>query len=113
MFPAPIHSTLHSGGQFGMGFYSVASNGFTPLWRRLWTAIRTIMLTRLALWTMVGVSAIACLLLVLNFFKPSLKMFTWAFGAYFALWILGLGRRPFLVQKFVVQPNELALETPI
>jgi hypothetical protein len=68
--------------------------------------------TRLALWMMVGVSGLACLLLALNFFKPSLKLFTWGAGAYFVLWILGLGAAPFLVQKFIVQPNELALETP-
>ncbi|MFY9655589.1 MAG: UPF0182 family protein, partial [Methylocystis sp.] len=68
--------------------------------------------TRLALWTMVGASAVACVILAFNFFRPNLKIFTAGAGAYVALWLIGMVVLPFCVQKFVVQPNELALETP-
>jgi len=43
--------------------------------------------TRLALWMMVGLSAVGCALLVLNFFRPNLNMLasalalTWRFGS--------------------------------
>ena len=68
--------------------------------------------TRVALWIMVGVSAVACVLLALNFFRPRLKMLAVGAGVYVALWIIGLALLPFAFQKFVVQPSELALETP-
>ena len=68
--------------------------------------------TRVALWIMVGVSAVACALLALNFFRPRLKMLAVGAGAYVALWIIGVSLVPFVFQKFVVQPSELALETP-
>ena len=68
--------------------------------------------TRIALWIMVGASAVACLLLVLNFFRPRLKMLALVGGAYVALWIIGVSAVPLIFQKFVVQPSELALETP-
>jgi uncharacterized protein len=68
--------------------------------------------TRVALWIMVGVSAVACVLLAFNFFRPRLKMLTVGAGVYVALWIIGLALLPFVFQKFVVQPSELALETP-
>jgi uncharacterized protein len=68
--------------------------------------------TRVALWVMVGASAVACGLLVLNFFRPRLTMFGVGAGAYAALWVIGLIMLPFIFQKFVVQPSELSLETP-
>ena len=68
--------------------------------------------TRIALWIMVGVSAVACLLLALNFFRPRLKMLAVGAGVYVALWVLGMQFAPFAFQKFFVQPSELALETP-
>ena len=68
--------------------------------------------TRVALWIMVGVSAVACALLALNFFRPRLKMLAVGAGVYVALWIIGVSLVPFVFQKFVVQPSELALETP-
>jgi uncharacterized membrane protein (UPF0182 family) len=68
--------------------------------------------TRIALWIMVGVSAVACALLALNFFRPRLKMLAVGAGAYVALWFIGLSLLPFFFQKFIVQPSELALETP-
>ena len=69
--------------------------------------------TRIALWIMVGVSAVACVLLALNFFRPRLKMLAWEPGSYVALWMSsGCLLLPFVFQKFLVQPSELALETP-
>jgi uncharacterized membrane protein (UPF0182 family) len=68
--------------------------------------------TRIALWIMVGISAAACVSLALNFFRPRLKMLALGAGAYVALWIILLALLPFVFQKFIVQPSELALETP-
>jgi uncharacterized membrane protein (UPF0182 family) len=68
--------------------------------------------TRVALWIMVGASAVACALLALNFLRPRLKMLAAGGVAYVALWIIGVSVAPLIFQKFVVQPSELALETP-
>ncbi len=68
--------------------------------------------TRVALWIMVGVSVVACALLALNFFRPRLKMLAVGAGGYVALWAIGVLLAPFVFQKYVVQPSELALETP-
>jgi len=65
-----------------------------------------------ALWIMIGVSAAACALLVLNFFRPRWKAMATGVGAYAALYVIGIVLVPALFQKFGVQPNELALETP-
>ena len=46
--------------------------------------------TRVALWIMVGVSAVACALLALNFFRPRLKMLAVGAGVYVALWVIGV-----------------------
>jgi uncharacterized membrane protein (UPF0182 family) len=61
---------------------------------------------------MVGVSAVACVLLALNFFRARLKMLAVGAGVYVALWVVGVSLLPFVFQKFAVQPSELALETP-
>ena len=68
--------------------------------------------TRVALWIMVGVSVVACALLALNFFRPRLRMLAVGAGVYVALWVIGLALAPFVFEKFVVKPSELALETP-
>jgi len=68
--------------------------------------------TRLALWVMVAASVVACLLLALNFVRPNLKTFAAGAGGYVALWLIGMVVTPWCVQTFIVQPNELALETP-
>jgi uncharacterized membrane protein (UPF0182 family) len=68
--------------------------------------------TRIALWIMVAVSAAACALLVLNFFRPRLRALLVGSGVYVALYIVGILLLPGVFQKFVVQPSELALETP-
>ncbi len=65
-----------------------------------------------ALWVMVAASAAASVLLALHSFRPNLKMAAAGAGAYVALWFIGVTLVPFFVQKFVVQPNELGLETP-
>ena len=67
--------------------------------------------TLIALWIMIGVSAAACAFLVLNFFRPSGKAFAIGVGTYVAIYLLALMVVPALFQKFVVQPNELKLET--
>ena len=68
--------------------------------------------TRIALWIMVGISAAACVLLALSFFYPRLKMLVLGAGTYIAVWIILVALLPFVFQKFIVQPSELALETP-
>jgi len=68
--------------------------------------------TRIALWFMVGVSALACALLVLNAFRPRFKPLLAGAAAYLGLWFIAQSLLPFLFQQFVVQPSELALETP-
>ncbi|OTP79768.1 UPF0182 family membrane protein [Caballeronia sordidicola] len=68
--------------------------------------------TRVTLWIMVGVSALACALLAFNFFRPRLKTLAVGVGVYFALWLIGVYLVPFFFQEFFVQPSELALETP-
>jgi uncharacterized protein len=68
--------------------------------------------TRLALWMMVGLSVVGCALLALNFFRPNLNMLAVGAGAYVGLWFIGVTLMPALTQKFIVQPNEIALETP-
>ncbi len=68
--------------------------------------------TQFALWVMVAASAAAGVLLALNSFRPNLKMAAAGAGAFAALWFIGVTLIPLFVQKFVVQPNELELETP-
>ena len=68
--------------------------------------------TRIALWIMVGASGVACMLLALNFFRPRIKALALGAGIYVALYIIGILLLPFFFQKYVVQPSELALETP-
>lgn len=65
-----------------------------------------------ALWVMFAVSAAACVLLVFNFFRPRWKAMAIGAVAFAALYIIGVMIIPALFQKFVVQPNELSLETP-
>ena len=68
--------------------------------------------TRIALWIMVGVSAAACTLLALNFFRPRFRALLVGSGVYVALYVFGILLLPVVFQKFFVQPSELALETP-
>ena len=68
--------------------------------------------TMIAFWIMIGLSVAACGLLVLDFFRPRWKALATGLGAYAALYVIGVLVVPALFQKFRVQPNELALETP-
>jgi uncharacterized membrane protein (UPF0182 family) len=68
--------------------------------------------TRIAFWIMVGASAALCALLVLNFFRPRFRAVAIGFGIYVALYVIAVLLLPALLQRFRVQPNELALETP-
>jgi uncharacterized protein len=64
------------------------------------------------LWVMVGVSAAACVLLALNFFRPRFGAVLVGSGIYVALYVVGILLLPVVFEKFFVQPSELALETP-
>jgi hypothetical protein len=68
--------------------------------------------TRIAFWIMVGASAALCALLVLNFFRPRFRAVAIGSGIYVALYVIAVLLLPALFQRFMVQPNELALETP-
>jgi len=68
--------------------------------------------TLIALWAMIGASAAACIFLMVNFFRPRWKATAIGVVVYAALYIIGVLLIPTLFQKFVVQPNELSLETP-
>jgi uncharacterized membrane protein (UPF0182 family) len=68
--------------------------------------------TRIALWAMVAASIIFCALLVLNIVRPRLRLLLIGAGIYAAIYTLGILVLPTLVQKFGVEPSELALETP-
>jgi uncharacterized membrane protein (UPF0182 family) len=65
-----------------------------------------------ALWCMIGVSVIACALLVVNFLRPNWKALSVGVATYAAVYVVGVAAIPALVQSFIVQPNELKLETP-
>jgi uncharacterized membrane protein (UPF0182 family) len=68
--------------------------------------------TRIAYWTMLSAAAALCALLVVNIVQPRLKTILIGFGVYAALYLIAVGLVPTLFQRFMVQPNELARETP-
>jgi uncharacterized membrane protein (UPF0182 family) len=68
--------------------------------------------TRIAFWIMVGAAAALCALLVLNIFRPRFRAIVIGSGIYVALYVIAVWLLPALFQRFRVQPNELALETP-
>jgi uncharacterized protein len=68
--------------------------------------------TRFAFWIMVGAAAALCALLVLNIFRPRLRAIVIGSGIYVALYLTAVLLAPTLFQSFMVQPNELARETP-
>ncbi len=68
--------------------------------------------TMIALWMMMGVSIVACALLILNRFRPHWRAVAIGAAAYAGLYIIGIAAAPALFQKFAVEPNELKLETP-
>ncbi|MFZ0931403.1 MAG: UPF0182 family protein [Syntrophobacteraceae bacterium] len=69
-------------------------------------------MTRIAYWIMAGASTALCALLVLNIFRPRSRVIVIGSGIYVALYLIGVLIVPALFQRFMVQPNELALETP-
>ena len=68
--------------------------------------------TRIALWIMVGAAAALCALLALNIFRPRFRAIAIASGIYVGLYFIAVLLTPALFQRFAVQPNELARETP-
>jgi hypothetical protein len=68
--------------------------------------------TRIALWIMVGISAAACALLAFNFFRPRFRALIVGSVVYVALYVIAVLLFPALFQKFIVEPSELARETP-
>jgi uncharacterized membrane protein (UPF0182 family) len=65
-----------------------------------------------ALWVMITLSAAASVLLVVNFFKPRWKAVAAGAAVFAIAYVVGVMIIPALIQSFVVQPNELSLETP-
>ena len=68
--------------------------------------------TRIAFWVMTGASAALCILLALNCFRPRLRAIVIGSGLYGATYLIAVLLLPAVVQRFLVQPNELARETP-
>ena len=68
--------------------------------------------TRIALWVLVAVSLAACVLLAINIYRRRARALLIGTGAYIAAYVIGVMLLPGLVQKFIVQPSELAFETP-
>jgi len=68
--------------------------------------------TRIALWIMVAVSVAVCALLVVTVFRPRFRALLVGSVLYIALYLLLIQLLPFTFQRIIVQPSELALETP-
>ena len=68
--------------------------------------------TRIAFWIMAGAAAALCALLVLNIFRSRFRAIVFGAGSYVALYLITVLLVPTLFQRFMVQPNELARETP-
>ena len=68
--------------------------------------------TRIAFWIMVGAAAALCALLALNIFRPRFRAMVIGSGIYVGLYVIAVWLAPALFQRFAVQPNELARETP-
>jgi uncharacterized membrane protein (UPF0182 family) len=68
--------------------------------------------TRIALWLMTAISVVACALLALNVMRPRLKPLLAGAAIYVACYATAILLLPAVFQKFVVEPSELAFETP-
>jgi hypothetical protein len=68
--------------------------------------------TRVALWIMVGAATALCALLALNIFRPRSRAMLIGSGIYVGVYVIAVWLAPALFQRFAVQPNELARETP-
>ena len=69
-------------------------------------------LTRFALWGMLALSVAACALFAYNVFRPRLRSIIAGGAGFVGIYALAVFLIPVLFQKFVVQPSELAFETP-
>lgn len=67
---------------------------------------------RLALWVMVVASVVCGLGVLSTLVQRQPRGLTWTLGGYIGLHIVMLWLVPGVVQRFIVKPNELALETP-
>ena len=67
--------------------------------------------TRVAFYLMTAAAAGLCALLALNVFRPRLRMVAIGSGIYVGVYVIAALIAPAVFQRFVVQPNELALET--
>lgn len=68
--------------------------------------------TKFALWFMVAVSVAACAFLAFNAVRPRLRPLIVGGGVWVAAYAAAILVIPAVVQKFFVEPSELALETP-
>jgi uncharacterized membrane protein (UPF0182 family) len=68
--------------------------------------------TQFALWIMAALSVAGCALLALNFFRPRVRWLIAGASTYVTVYVIGIILVPAIFQKFVVQPSELAFETP-
>jgi uncharacterized membrane protein (UPF0182 family) len=68
--------------------------------------------TRVALWMMSGISALACVLLAVGFVRARAKHIVAGIVIYASLYVVGVMALPRFVEAFVVKPNELNLEMP-
>ena len=94
---------------FYLGHYELLYSTMGVVYGAGYTAANV---TRWALWGMVALSAATCALCVLNVFRQRIAGLAIGAGVYVAVWIVGVYLLPGLFQKFIVQPSELALETP-
>jgi uncharacterized membrane protein (UPF0182 family) len=69
-------------------------------------------LTNAALWGMIVLSVVACALLAFNAVRPRLKPMLAGCACFVAIYAVAVLLIPGLFQKFIVQPSELAYETP-
>ncbi len=119
-FKIPSHSARHLAvllfilsAAFGWGFYldhyELVYSTLGVVYGAGYTAAHV---TRIVLWGMVGISALACGLIALSAFRPRAKFLVAGIVTYGALYVLGVLALPQLVQAFVVRPSELNRETP-
>ena len=68
--------------------------------------------TRIGYWIMTSAAAALCALLLLSIFRPRFRTLVFGFATCVGLYLVAVLLAPALVQRFTVQPSELALETP-
>jgi uncharacterized membrane protein (UPF0182 family) len=68
--------------------------------------------TRIVFWMMAAAAIALCALLGLSIFRPRVKGLVIGCGLYVGLYFVAVWLLPAVFQRFMVQPNELARETP-